>query len=155
MALKGSDVNSLIGDGSIFEGKFYIKGSLQIDGKFQGVIKTDDHLIISETGKVKTNINTRKATIGGTLIGDIDATEEVVLLETGRILGNIKAPKIDMHQGVVTKGMIEVTGGQKKDIDKLIKDSFNSTPGFEQVMTETDKLNPDQKLRQQGKKDII
>ena len=41
MATKNdSQLNSVIGDGSIFEGKFYINGSLQIDGRFEGEIKT-------------------------------------------------------------------------------------------------------------------
>jgi hypothetical protein len=35
MAGKGDAVNSTIGEGSIFEGKFYISGSLRIDGKFE------------------------------------------------------------------------------------------------------------------------
>ncbi|MFC1504139.1 polymer-forming cytoskeletal protein [Spirochaetota bacterium] len=135
MALKGigADAGCVIGSGSVFEGKFFIKGSIRIDGKFSGSIKADDHIIIAENGKVKTNILAKRVTVAGTLIGNINATEQVILLDTGRVLGNISAPKVDVHQGVVTKGEIIITGGQKKDIDKLIKDSFNSTPGFEHM----------------------
>ena len=43
-----TQLNSIIGEGSIFEGKFYIGGSLQIDGRFEGEIKTRDHLIVGE-----------------------------------------------------------------------------------------------------------
>lgn len=54
MAIGKDSINSVIGPGSIFEGKFYIAGSLRIDGKFEGDIKTEDALVIGETGKVKT-----------------------------------------------------------------------------------------------------
>ena len=53
MAQGKDSINSVIGQGSIFEGKFYIAGSLKIDGKFEGEIKTDEALYIGETGKVK------------------------------------------------------------------------------------------------------
>ncbi|HMU84753.1 MAG TPA: polymer-forming cytoskeletal protein, partial [Leptospiraceae bacterium] len=54
MAGRNDSMNSVIGPGSIFEGKFYISGSLKIDGKFEGEIKTEDALVVGETGKIKT-----------------------------------------------------------------------------------------------------
>ena len=59
MASKNDFNNSTIGEGSVFEGKFYINGSLRIDGKFEGEIKTDEELVVGETGKVRTNINAK------------------------------------------------------------------------------------------------
>ena len=64
MAGKSDMMNSTIGEGSVFEGKFYISGSLKIDGKFEGEIKTDEELVVGETGKVKTNIERRADTMG-------------------------------------------------------------------------------------------
>ena len=118
------NINSVIGPGSIFEGKFYISGSLKIDGKFEGDIKTDETLIIGETGKVKTNISAREVTVSGTMIGNIKAENEVRLESTGRMLGDITAPSIHLSQGVVAKGNITITGGQKKDVRKIIEESF-------------------------------
>lgn len=130
---KREDINSVIGEGSSFNGVFYVKGSFQIDGKFEGDLKIDGHLIIGTTGKVKTStIMANQITIAGTLIGNIDAKNEVVLLETGRVLGNIEAPKIDVDEGVVIQGEMTITGGQKKDITKVVEESFSGTK------TETD-----------------
>lgn len=118
-------VNSVIGDGSSFKGTFIVKGSFQIDGKFEGELKIDGHLIIGPNGKVKTStIITESITIAGTLIGNIDAQKEVVLIETGRVLGNIEAPKIDVGEGAVIQGEMTITGGQKKDITKVVQESF-------------------------------
>ncbi len=129
-------VNSLIGEGSIFEGNFYIEGSLQINGKFEGEIKTNEEIIIGETGKVKTNISARRVTVGGTLIGNIKASEEVLLLETGRVLGDIATPILHLNKGVVIQGKITITGGQKKDTKKIIEESYSAgpvVPGFGRV----------------------
>lgn len=122
-------INSLIGEGSVFTGKFYVHGSFQIDGKFEGEIRTEEHLYVGETGKIKTQvIRAKKVTVAGVVLGDIEALEEVKLLSTGRVLGNITAPQLTMDPGVVVKGNINITAGQKKEIDKLIEDSFNAGP---------------------------
>ena len=54
MAVNESE-NSVIGEGSIFEGQFFIAGNLRIDGKFDGDIKTENTLLVGPSGKVKTN----------------------------------------------------------------------------------------------------
>jgi len=130
MAGKDS-INSVIGPGSVFEGKFYISGSLKIDGKFEGDIKTDETLVVGETGKVKTNISAKEVTVSGTMIGNIRAENEVKLESTGRILGDITAPSINIAKGVVAKGNITITGGQKKDVRKVIEESFGGSRAIE------------------------
>lgn len=127
MAGKNDSMNSTIGEGSIFEGKFYISGSLRIDGKFEGEIKTDEELVVGETGKVKTNIDAKSVVVAGSVIGNIRAEEEVKLLETGRILGDITTPTLTIQRGVIAQGHITITGGQKKDVKKLIEESYDSS----------------------------
>jgi cytoskeletal protein CcmA (bactofilin family) len=127
MAGKNDSMNSTIGEGSIFEGKFYISGSLRIDGKFEGEIKTDEELVVGETGKVKTNIDARSVVIAGAVIGNIRAEDEVKLLETGMVLGDIITPTLTIQRGVIAQGHITITGGQKKDVKKLIEESYVSS----------------------------
>ena len=125
--------NSIIGEGSIFEGQFFIAGNLRIDGKFEGDIKTEDTLLVGPSGKVKTNnIQASKVQLSGTMIGNIEASEEVKVSESGRLLGNINAPSVSLAQGVVIKGEINITGGHKKDLDKLITDSFDMGKSVEE-----------------------
>jgi cytoskeletal protein CcmA (bactofilin family) len=140
MAPKNDNMlNSKIGEDSIFEGKFYIAGSLQIDGRFEGEIKTQDQLIVGETGRVKTDIFARRVVVGGTVIGNIEAGEEVLLLSTGRVLGNIKAPRVNIEEGVVVKGEISVDGGQTKDVTSIITESFDSGPKLNDVIQKVEK----------------
>lgn len=129
-------INSVIGDGSSFKGTFIVKGSFQIDGKFEGDLKIDGHLIIGTNGRVKTStILTESITIAGTLIGNIDAKKEVIVIETGRVLGNIEAPKIDVGEGAIIQGEMTITGGQKKNISKVVEESFTVSKSSESANT--------------------
>lgn len=127
MAPKNEGMNSTIGEGSSFEGKFYISGSLKIDGKFEGEIKTDEELVVGERGKVKTDIYAKSVVVAGTVIGNINAEYEVRLLETARVLGDITAPAISIQRGVVTHGLVTITGNSKKDPKKFIEESYNGS----------------------------
>ena len=48
--------NCIIGENSVFEGRFYVSGSILVEGKFEGDIRTEDQLTVGPTGKVKTDI---------------------------------------------------------------------------------------------------
>jgi cytoskeletal protein CcmA (bactofilin family) len=133
-AKNGQEMNSLIGDGSIFEGKFYISGSLQIDGRFEGEIRTEDQVVVGELGKVKTDILAKRVVVAGTVIGNIEAQSEVILLSTGRVLGNIRAPRVDVEDGVVVEGEITISAGQKKDVKSVIEESYEAGPKLNEMI---------------------
>ncbi len=126
MPSKSDTTNCVIGEGSIFDGRFYVNGSILIEGKFQGDIKTDDQLVVGPTGKVKTDIVARRVMVAGTLIGNIVASEEVSLLHTGKVLGNITTPKLSVEPGVITEGKVTITSGQNEDTRRLIEESFGT-----------------------------
>ena len=141
MPNKNDATNCIIGEGSIFDGRFYVNGSILIEGKFHGDIKTDDQLIVGPAGKVKTDIQARKVTIAGTLIGNINASEEVSLLHTGKVLGNITTPKLTVEPGVITEGKVTITSGQAEEAKKIIEDSFGTETedAFSSLMKEKKK----------------
>ena len=121
---KGDQINSVIGEGSSFEGSFYISGSLKVDGKFEGEINTEDTLVIGETGKIKTNIKAKEVILAGTLIGDINAREAVRMGNTCKMLGNIETPYLQLSEGVIYKGNVNIMGGQKQDPKKIVEEAF-------------------------------
>lgn len=124
MAKVSESANCLIGEGSVFEGKFYVEGSIRIEGKFEGEIKTEDQLIIAPSGKVKTDIEAKRVVVAGTLIGNIKASEEVNLLETGKVLGNIETPKLNVEPGLVSQGKVSITSNVSDEVETVINSSF-------------------------------
>jgi cytoskeletal protein CcmA (bactofilin family) len=154
MANKNDTTNCVIGEGSIFEGRFYVNGSILIEGKFQGDIKTDDQLIVGPTGKVKTDIIARKVIVAGTLIGNILASEEVSLLHTGKVLGNIATPKLTVEPGVITEGKVSITSGQADDAKKIIEESFGTETedAFSSIIKEKKKERAKDREREESGK---
>ena len=125
MAKTIEPTNCTIGEGSVFEGNFYVSGSILIEGKCQGDIRTDEQLIVGPTGKVKTDIVAKRVTIAGTLIGNIVASEEVNLEESGKVLGDICTPKLNVQEGVVIEGKVMITSGSSaEEVRKIVEQSF-------------------------------
>lgn len=119
------DSASYIGEGAEFNGKLYTKGHIKINGKFEGELKADELIHIGPTGKIKTNISSKKAIIEGTILGNINTTEEVVITETGRVMGDITTPHLQLGKGVVVNGKINITGGQAKNSKQIFTEVFD------------------------------
>jgi cytoskeletal protein CcmA (bactofilin family) len=125
MAAKNDTVNNcVIGENSVFEGRFLVSGSILIEGKFEGEIKTDEQLTVGATGKVKTDIVARRVSVAGTVIGNIAASEEVSLLGNAKVLGNITTPRLNIEEGVITHGLVTITSGKEEGVAQIIRESF-------------------------------
>ncbi|TGK00991.1 polymer-forming cytoskeletal protein [Leptospira semungkisensis] len=105
--------NSTIGENSYFNGKFFINGSLKIDGKFEGKSLQAEQLYIGASGKVRTNITAASVIIEGIVIGNITARNRVMLLPTSRILGDIRTPELIIQNGVVLEGRCIISSDLK------------------------------------------
>ena len=120
---KYDQTNSVIGEGSIFEGRFYISGSLRVDGKFEGDIRTDEALVVGETGKVKTNISAREVILAGTLIGDIDANVAKATMEqvtqAKQIVANMLATSMGKQKIIFTSVLQNLSSASTANITNL------------------------------------
>jgi cytoskeletal protein CcmA (bactofilin family) len=108
MAAKDVVYNTIIGEGSVFEGKFMVDGGIRIDGKFEGEVLKVSHVMIGVKGRVKSNISALSVIVEGVLIGNIDAKVRVMLLPTSRVYGDITTPELIVHQGVIFEGKIKI-----------------------------------------------
>ena len=103
-----SDVTTLLGRGSEFEGKLSFEGTVRIDGKLSGEIFTDDTLIIGEGAEVNAEINVGAVVIEGTVHGNIHAKRSVEIRTPGRVRGNISTPSLFIEKGVVFDGQCQM-----------------------------------------------
>jgi cytoskeletal protein CcmA (bactofilin family) len=99
-----SEVTTLLGRGSEFEGKLSFEGTVRIDGKLSGEIFTDDVLIIGEGAEVSAEINVGAVVIQGTVLGNIQAKRSVEIRTPGRVRGNISTPSLFIEKGVIFDG---------------------------------------------------
>lgn len=115
---RGDATNSTIGARSYFEGRFMVKGTLRIDGKFEGQMLDVDQIFIGPNGKVKTNIYASNVVIEGMVIGNITAKNRVFLLPTAKIYGDIRTPELIIQNGVILEGNCHIS----KDLKTKVKD---------------------------------
>src|SRR3954468_13550887 len=103
-----SEVTTLLGRGSEFEGKLSFEGTVRVDGKLSGEIFTDDVLIIGEGAEVNAEINVGAIVIEGTVHGNIHAKRSVEIHTPARVRGNISTPSLSIDKGVVFDGQCQM-----------------------------------------------
>ena len=119
------DANSTIGESSYFEGRFAVKGSLKVDGKFEGEILLVDQLHVGSKAKVKTNINATSVVVEGLVMGNISATHRILLLSTARVLGDLKTPELIIQDGVVLEGRCTISHFKIDNTRQYIQELYN------------------------------
>ena len=117
--------NSKIGENSFFEGRFAVKGSLKIEGKFEGETLLIDQLHIGSKAKVKSNIQATSVVVEGTVIGNISAERRILLLPTARVLGSIKTPELLIQNGVVLEGKCTISSMKIENTREYIEALYN------------------------------
>jgi cytoskeletal protein CcmA (bactofilin family) len=105
----GGGLTAFIDQGSEFEGKLSFKDTVRIDGSFTGEIRSENTLIVGETGEIHASIHSKCVLASGTVVGDIIATQKVVLHKTARLQGNLETPCLVVEDGAVMNGQVKMT----------------------------------------------
>lgn len=112
--LDGAFINSLVGEGTRFDGEITLKGLLRIDGDFRGAVNAADKVLIGSKGRAECTIQAGTVVVGGILKGDIRAADKVVILSSGMVIGNIATPRLVVEEGVILNGECSILGQQSK-----------------------------------------
>lgn len=98
------EIKAFIGKDCKFEGKFVFKGSVKIDGFFEGEIYSESGtLIIGETATIKGKIKTANVINKGKVEGNIEA-EKIENFVPGNIFGNIITNSFFIQAGAIFDG---------------------------------------------------
>ena len=108
-------VNSIVGEGTRFNGELDLNGLLRIDGDFTGSIKTTGKVLVGKNGRAECTINASTVVIGGAVKGNIYSSERVIVLSSGMILGNIYTPRLIVEEGVILDGECVIDDDYRKD----------------------------------------
>jgi len=96
-------VEALIGVSTEFRGNIDTKGTLRIDGIFEGNINAD-WVILGEKASVKGDIESRGIVVGGKIEGNLRAKEIVEIKSKGQVLGDIHTTKLTVIEGGIFDG---------------------------------------------------
>ena len=97
---------TFLGADALWKGELSFKGTLCIDGKFEGKLTTSDKLIVAEEGAVLAEIEAGTVICKGKIRGNIIASQKVEIHSTGKILGDVHAPAIMIELGAVLLGRV-------------------------------------------------
>jgi cytoskeletal protein CcmA (bactofilin family) len=95
---------TFLGKDASFKGELSFKGTLCIDGKFEGQISTIDTLIISHDGVVKGDIQAGNVICEGRVKGNIIASTKVQLRPDSNVIGDIQSPSLIIEVGAKLDG---------------------------------------------------
>jgi cytoskeletal protein CcmA (bactofilin family) len=104
-----STLSAFIDQGSEFEGKLSFRDTVRIDGVFRGEIRSENTLVVGETGEIEADVTSGHVIISGSLIGNVRAEKALVLHKTARVQGDVTAPSLTVEEGAVLNGSIEMT----------------------------------------------
>lgn len=117
--------NNIIGEGSLFEGRFLVNGTMMINGKFEGDIVRVNQIHIGKTGRLTANIDASSVVIEGIVIGNIKASTRAMLLPTARVLGDIRTPELIIHNGVILEGRCLISNNLDEPARETILKEYN------------------------------
>lgn len=99
---------TVIPQGTHLIGGITTKGTIHIDGKFEGVISMAKYVIIGKTGEFYGKIEAENLSVNGYVDGKIDC-DEIEILANGKVRGDLKY----RHLTIEPKGMFEGQGKVK------------------------------------------
>ena len=98
------DLTAVIDQGCEFEGKLCFRGTVRINGFFQGEIFSPDTLVIGEEGRVKGSIEAGVVIINGEFSGSVKAKHRVEIHRPAVFRGDIVTPSLQVDEGVLFEG---------------------------------------------------
>ena len=105
----GGGLTAFIDQGSEFEGKLSFKDTVRIDGCFTGEIRSENTLIVGESGEIQASVQSKSVLVSGSVVGDITASQKIVLHKTARVQGNLSTPGRAVEDGAVFNGSVKMT----------------------------------------------
>ena len=104
---------AMIGQGISITGDVKADTCLKIDGRLEGrSVQCTDEVEIGESGQVIANILGKVVKVSGMVSGDIGGSEKVLITRTGRVQGNIVAPRVQLEDGALFRGSIDMNPAQ-------------------------------------------
>jgi len=106
-----SKTDTLVGEGTTFEGKIVSQASIRIEGRVIGDILCDGDLTIGEKAVVESNVKARNITIAGEVQGDVVAMNKLSITASGKLFGNIESSAFTIEAGGIFTGTSHMTVG--------------------------------------------
>ena len=101
-------VISIIGPGMKVVGDCETSGTVRVEGTVEGSIHAGKAVVVGKDGLVDGDVHTQDAVISGKIMGTVVAESRLELQETCRIEGRVRARRMQLEEGALLNGTVEM-----------------------------------------------
>jgi len=110
---------AMVGEGISITGDVNANSNLKVEGRIEGrSVTSSQDVEVSESGVIKASITAKVIRIAGAVAGDISGSEKVVISKSGRVQGNIVAPRVQLDDGALFRGSIDMNPAEPAQAKK-------------------------------------
>jgi len=113
-----NSTDTLIGEGTHFEGKIQSEAGIRIEGHLTGDIVCTGDVTIGEHGKADSHISARHIILAGQVTGNVAASGKLTIKATGKLLGNLSAKELSIESGGVFQGNSRMDNGHDQPAEE-------------------------------------
>jgi cytoskeletal protein CcmA (bactofilin family) len=103
---------TMIGEGTVFEGKISVPHSIRIDGTMKGKMETTETLTVGNTGVIEADIVAKSAIIAGRVVGNLSVEDRVELEAQASLVGDLKTRDLIINEGATFHGNCSMDNGK-------------------------------------------
>ncbi len=104
------ELEGFLDEGTSFSGEVTFHDTLRIDGKFEGVVRSGNTLVVGESADVNAEVDVAVVTVSGRLRGHVRARERVELHPTARAECSLECKVLVVHEGAKFDGQCTMGG---------------------------------------------
>ena len=108
-------INRIV-EGTVVEGAIRSEGSIRIDGRFVGDIRTAGRLVIGSSGSVEGTVECADCETEGKVLGHIRVTGLLSLKATAEIEGEIRYGRMAVEAGARVEGLCKLDSGEEASL---------------------------------------
>jgi cytoskeletal protein CcmA (bactofilin family) len=105
--------DTLIGEGTHFDGKIKSEAGIRIEGHLTGDIQCRGDVTIGEKGVANSHIHARHVIVAGHVTGNITASGKLTIKASGQLHGNLSAHELSIEPGGVFQGVSKMESGKE------------------------------------------
>ena len=107
------DEIAYLGSDTVYEGKLHFKGTVRIEGKYNGEIVSEGTLNVGKDAQVTGTLDVGELLLSGRFSGEITARRRVVVYGSGVLEGRVQTPVLLTEEGGIIEGQVSMQSSGK------------------------------------------
>ncbi len=117
MSNNESHARNIIGNGTVIKGEIESNGDIRIDGRVEGILKSNGKIVLGQNGSIEGDIFCKQADLSGKVLGKLFVEELTSLKSTSRVEGELNTKQLYIEIGAIFTGKCEMGKGETPKIE--------------------------------------